>query len=599
MNQAPVEIDCDVLIVGGGAAGCVAAVTAKELDPTLRVVVMEKAHIYRSGCLAAGISALNAYLTPGETAESFLRYAIRETVGVVRDDLTLSMAHELNAQVKRVEAWGLPIPRDEQGHPLKRGRASIKIFGERIKPILGKRAEASGAQILNRVNATGLAMHAGRVVGAYGFSTRDGRFYQVRAKTVLVATGGAAGLYRPSNPGMAAHRMWYSPFNTGAGYAMGIRAGAEMTSFEFRFIPLRIKDSIAPTGEIAQWLSARQINALGEPYLEKYYGHLGGNRMLTQDRLYATLMEYRAGRGPCYLDVRGANPRKLDGTIAAYLSMAPASAMIMADEAYYARKGGEMAPIEIAGGEPHVVGGHGLSGYWIDDRRRTTLPGLWAAGDVAGGTPKKYASGAWAEAAIAIRDMVEQAQGVASAALDPQEIERERERVYAPANDPGGVPAREVEERLQKIMDEYAGGISVQYGYAEGGLRLARLHLSRLAQELVALSASSPYELMHCHEVIDRVDVAETLVAHMSHRKETRWHCYQERLDYPARDDAHGMMFVNSVRDATGAVHIIERPVVRAEIDVVLPALEDGAMIRAPRVRGDEPSGWDGEGGLP
>jgi adenylylsulfate reductase subunit A len=595
MTHPTVEVECDLLIVGGGAAGCVAAVEARERDPSLRVVVMEKAHVYRSGCLAAGISALNAYLTPGETAESFLRYAIRETVGVVRDDLTLSMAHELNEQVKRVEDWGLPIPRDELGNPLKRGRASIKIFGERIKPLLGKRAEASGATIINRVNATALAMRDGRVVGAYGFSVRDGRFYSVRAKAVLLCTGGAAGLYRPSNPGVAAHRMWYSPFNTGAGLAMGIRAGAEMTSFEFRFIPLRIKDAIAPTGEIAQWLGAQQINALGEPYLEKYYEHLGGKRMLTQDRLYATLMEYRAGRGPCYLDVRGANPRKLAGTISAYLSMAPSAAMLMSDEAYYARHGGEMAPIEITGGEPHVVGGHGLSGFWIDAARRTSLPGLYAAGDVAGGTPKKYASGAWAEAVIAVRTMIDDIAllPTAAAELENDEVQREIARVYAAVDAPGGVPAHDFEERLQKVMDEYAGGISVQYGYAEGGLRLARLHLARLERELGALAADSPYQLMHCHEVIDRVEVAQTLVAHMTHRRETRWHCYQERLDYPERDDARWMVFVNSVREPDGSMRIIERPVERAVIDVVLPPLSDGALIRH-NPTSDRPPGFSG-----
>jgi adenylylsulfate reductase subunit A len=595
MNHDTVEVVCDLLIVGGGAAGCVAAVEARERDPSLRVVVMEKAHVYRSGCLAAGISALNAYLTVGETAESFLRYAIRETVGVVRDDLTLSMAHELNAQVKRVEEWGLPIPRDELGNPLKRGRASIKIFGERIKPILGKRAEASGAVIMNRINATGLALRDGRVVGAYGFSVRDGRFYSVRAKAVLLCTGGAAGLYRPSNPGVAAHRMWYSPFNTGAGFAMGIRAGAEMTSFEFRFIPLRVKDAIAPTGEMAQWLGAKQINALGEPYLEKYYEHLGGKRMLTQDRLYATLMEYRAGRGPCYLDVRGVNPRKLSGTISAYLSMAPSAAMIMSDEAYYARHGGEMAPVEITGGEPHVVGGHGLSGFWIDEARRTTLPGLYAAGDVAGGTPKKYASGAWAEAVIAVRAMLDDigTRPSVDVELDAEELQRERARVYAPVDTPGGVPPHDFEERLQKVMDEYAGGISVQYGYAEGTLRLARLHLARLEHELGALSAASPYQLMHCHEVIDRVEVAQTLVAHMTHRRETRWHCYQERLDYPERDDARWMVFVNSVREPDGSQRIIEHPVQRAVIDVVLPSLSDGAMIRSPS-RSDRPPDFSG-----
>lgn len=581
-----VQLSCDLLIIGGGSAGCVAAVEAKERAPDLDVVVLEKAHVYRSGCLAAGISALNAYLTDGETAESFLRYVDRDTNGVVRDDLVLTMARELNEQVHRVESWGLPIPRDELGHPVRRGRASIKIFGERIKPILGKRAESSGARILNRVNCTGLAMRRGKVVGAYGFSVRDGRFYAISAKAVLICTGGASGLYRPSNPGQAAHRMWYSPYNTGAGLAMGIRRGAEMTSFEFRFIPLRIKDALAPTGEIAQWLKADQINARGEPYLEKYYQHLGGKRMTTQDRLYATILEKRAGRGPCYLDLRGADPKRLEGTVRSYLSMAPPAAMIMADEAYYARHGGHMAPVEITGGEPLIVGGHGLSGYWIEPTRRTTLPGLWAAGDVAGGLPKKYASGAWAEAVIAVRDMLEHARGGLGPELDEEDTLAERDRVYAPLEDKDGIEPSELEERLQKIMDEYAGGVSQQYGYSAGELEIARLQLGRLEDELASMRATSPHDLMLAHEVIDRVAVSRVLVEHMLHRRETRWHCYQERLDYPERDDERWMVFVNSIRQPSGEIRMIERPVVKQALPVVLPELADGSVIRTPGHQG-------------
>jgi adenylylsulfate reductase subunit A len=573
-------LQCDLLVIGGGAAGCVAAVEAKERDPGLDVVLLEKAHIQRSGCLAAGISALNAYLTEGETPESFLRYVQRDTFGVVRDDLVLSMARELNEQSHRVEAWGLPIARDEHGRAVKRGRASVKIFGERIKPILAKRVEASGVRVLNRMNVTGLATRRGRVVGAYAFHVRTGRFVAVAAKAVLVCTGGAAGLYRPSNPGMAAHRMWYSPYNTGAGLAMGFRAGAELTSFEYRFIPLRIKDAIAPTGEIAQWLEADQINARGEKYLEKYYAHLGGKRMTTQDRLYATLLERRAGRGPCYLDLGGVNPRRLEGTIRSYLSMAPPAAMIMSDEAYYAKHGGEMAPVEITGGEPLVVGGHGLSGYWVDERRRTTLDGLWAAGDVAGGVPKKYASGAWAEAVLAVRDMIDHARAQTSVPeLDEEDVLAERDRVFAPLEDSEGLSCTDLEERLQKIMDEYAGGIGVGYGTSEGELKIARLHLERLEQEVSALRADEPHGLMLCHEVIERVTVARVLVEHMLHRRETRWHCYQERLDYPERDDARWTVFVNTRRARDGRIEVLERPVVRAPLTVVLPSLTDGVGV--------------------
>jgi adenylylsulfate reductase subunit A len=575
------ELSCDLLIIGGGAAGCVAAVEARERAPELDVLLVEKAHIYRSGCLAAGISALNAYLTPGETAESFLRYTVRDTHGIVRDDLVLSMARELNEQAHRVEKWGLPIPRDENGNPLKRGRASIKILGERIKPIIGKAAEASGARILNRINITALATQRGRVTGAFGFHVRSGRFYAIRAKASLLCTGGTAGLYRPNNPGMADHRMWYSPFNTGAGLAMGIRSGAEMTSFEFRFIPLRIKDAIAPTGEIAQWLGAKQINALGEPYLDKYYQHLGGSRMTTQDRLYATMQEKLKGRGPCYLDISNVDARRLEGTTRAYLSMAPPAAMLLQDEMYYGRGGGKMAPVEITGSEPHVVGGHGLSGFWIDVQRRTSLAGLWAAGDVAGGSPKKYAPGAWAEGVLAVRDMIDDVAKRKPVELDEEQVLKERDRVFAPFEDRGGggVTPRELEERLQKVMDEYAGGISQMYGYSEGELKIAELHLRRLEQEFAALTASSLHELLHAHELMDRVTVAQTLVAHMLHRKETRWHAYQERLDYPERDDARWSVFVNSLRKGD-KIEMVERPVVRADLEVVLPPLADGAIIR-------------------
>jgi adenylylsulfate reductase, subunit A len=184
--------------------------------------------------------------------------------------------------------------------------------------------------------------------------------------------------------------------------------------------------------------------------------------------------------------------------------MAPAGALIMSDEAYVARHGGQMAPVEITGGEPHVVGGHGLSGYWVDVARRTTLPGLWAAGDVAGGSPKKYASGAWAEAVLAVRDMIERVRDAPEPQVERTAIERERARALAPLHHGSGPPPHELEERLQKIMDEYAGGIGSQYGYSEGELNLARLHLQRLRHDLDHIAAASPFELMQAHDVIGR-----------------------------------------------------------------------------------------------
>ena len=111
--------------------------------------------------------------------------------------------------------------------------------------------QKENVSVLNRVNIIDYAVEGNRIKGAYGIGIENDTFYIIEAKAVIIATGGAAGLYKPNNPGFSRHKMWYPPFNTGAGYAMGIKAGAEMTTFEMRFIALRCKDTIAPTGTLA------------------------------------------------------------------------------------------------------------------------------------------------------------------------------------------------------------------------------------------------------------------------------------------------------------------------------------------------------------
>ena len=224
-----------------------------------------------------------------------------------------------------------------------------------------------------------LQTSSGQVAGAWGIGLRTRSAVYMRARAVICATGGAAGLYRPNHPGAARHTMWYSPFNTGAGYAMGLRAGAELTTLEMRFIALCCKDTIAPTGTLAQGVGAAQVNARGERYQAAY-----GNT--TSERLYAVVSENLAGRGPCYLATRGITDAQQDSLEKAYLNMAPAQTMRWRETG----RGPQAADVEVEGTEPYVVGGHTASGYWVDDRRATTVPGLFAAGDVAGGCPQKY-----------------------------------------------------------------------------------------------------------------------------------------------------------------------------------------------------------------
>ena len=259
----------DILIIGGGTAGCDAARTIREKSD-YSVIIAEKANIKRSGCLAAGVNAINAYIVKGRKPEDYVDYAKKDADGIVREDLLMTMSEGLNRVTAKMESLGLVILKDENGEYVARGNRNIKINGENMKPLLAAAVEKlKDVTVINRINITDYIVEDNTIKGAYGFSIDDGTAYEIRAKKVLCATGGAAGLYRPNNPGFSRHKMWYPPFNTGAGYAMGIKSGAEMTTFEMRFIALRCTDTIAPTGTIAQGVGAKQINSKGEVYATK------------------------------------------------------------------------------------------------------------------------------------------------------------------------------------------------------------------------------------------------------------------------------------------------------------------------------------------
>ncbi|SJZ53297.1 adenylyl-sulfate reductase subunit alpha [Selenihalanaerobacter shriftii] len=541
-NELGIEIikkETDLLIIGGGAAGIFAAVKTKELDPDCKVTIMEKANIEWSGCLAAGINALNAYLTSGETPESFLEYVKRDNNGLIRDDLVYTIAQELNQVTAEVEDWGLPIKKDQEGNYLARSRRSIKINGDEFKPILANRVKKEDVEILNRVVATNYLLQQGEVYGAFGFSVRENKFYVIKAKAVICATGGVSGVYKSNNTGSARHRTWYPPFNAGAGYAMGIRAGAEMTSFEMRFIALRVKDVLAPTGTLALGAGAKQINAYGEEYLKEY------KEVTTPIRLQATLIENEVGKGPCYLDVSHLDEEGCKELKKEFLNMSPSIVL------QWANKGIEPneEPIEIAGSEPYIVGGHGQAGYWIGTDRSTTLKGLFAAGDVAGGAPKKYVTGAFVEGKIAVEAALDLIKEREEVHFNKQVIQKELQRVYQPLSTIESLKQQELESRLQKIMDEYAGGISSNYRVNNQKLLIAKKRLIEIEEDAKRLSADNLHQLMAVHEIIDRIQIAKVVVAHLLYRKETRWPVYQQNLDYPRLDDQEWFKFVNSVYD--------------------------------------------------
>ncbi len=547
-------IHTDVLIIGGGTAGCYAALTLRSLSDA-SVVIAEKADIRRSGCLAAGVNALNAYITKGHTPQFYVDYAKKDAAGIVREDLLLTMSEGLNEVTKKLEDLGLVILKDEKGEYVARGTRNIKINGENIKTILADAVKKlDGVQVINHLNITDYIVRDHTIAGALGFDMRTGTAYEIRAKAVLCATGGAAGLYRPNNPGFSRHKMWYCPFNTGAGYAMGIRAGAEMTTFEMRFIALRCKDTIAPTGTIAQGVGAKQVNARGDVYEQKY-------GLTTSQRLYGTVRETLDGNGPCYLRTEGITPAQDESLLKAYLNMAPSQTLKWIESG----KLPSQQNVEIEGTEPYVVGGHTASGYWVDTNRQTTIRHLYAAGDVAGGCPQKYVTGALVEGKIAAKDMVRQGLSDVSGLDEAQEkailAEKVAEYNAALGETDSFFTVEQLEEAMQKVMDTYAGGIGSHYQYNEKQLALADEKIDQLMELAAHVGASDYHELLFVYELRERLTVCKVLIAHLRARKETRWHSFAENLDYPEQR-ADWLKYVNSRMDEDGQVHMIYRDLV-------------------------------------
>ncbi|MEA4924643.1 MAG: adenylyl-sulfate reductase subunit alpha [Syntrophomonadaceae bacterium] len=548
-------LETDILIVGGGTAGCFAGITIAD-NSEARVIIAEKANIKRSGCLAAGVNALNAFIVEGQTPENYLDYVVNDAEGLVREDLVYSLAQRLNQVTYKVERLGLVIQQDEKGRYAARGNRNIKINGENIKPLLAQAvADKPNIRVLNRVNIIDYILQNGRVIGAYGFSTDHNLFYAIKAKAVICATGGAAGLYRPNNPGFSRHKMWYCPFNTGAGYAMGIRAGAEMTTFEMRFIALRCKDTIAPTGTIAQGVGVPQVNRRGEEYDHKY----GAPK--THMRLYSTVEENKKGNGPCFLKTSAISAEQEQELFRAYLNMAPAQTLKWMEKG----RGPAAENVEIEGTEPYIVGGHTASGYWVDTHRATTLPGLYAAGDVAGGSPQKYVTGCWAEGEIAALSALGYINDRPREEVGLKEIETKLRAVNKYLGENAGLySAEDIEEAMQKVMDEYAGGISAGYAFNTSQLELAEQYINDLLKISDKLRAGDAHELMRIYEVVDRLWVCRTLIKHLQARKETRWHSFQENTDYPQKDDTGWLRYVNS-RLEDGEVKIIFRDLIKRD----------------------------------
>ena len=603
-----VEVQTDLLILGGGMAACGAAVEAAywAKKNNVKVTLVDKAAMDRSGAVAMGLSAINQYvgLKDGEnTINDYVNYVRNDLMGITREDLVANIARHVDSSVHLFEKWGLPIWKDDKGGYVHEGRWQLMINGESYKIIVAEAAKnALGTDnIYERVFITHPLMDGDRCVGAVGFSVREEKFYVFKAKAVLASMGGAVGVFKPRSSGEGAGRAWYPPFNSGASAFFTIQAGAEMTCQEVRFIPVRFKDAYGPVGAWFLLFKATATSALGgnymverRPELENWQPYGAVKPVPANLRNYLMMLDVMEGKGPIYMQTAEAiqkiaasetDPKEAKKKLKEleaeawedFLDMTISQAILWAATNIQP----EESPSEIAAAEPYFIGSHsGASGAWVSGpedlappeyfwgyEQMTTTKGLFAAGDASGASSHKFSSGSHAEGRIAgksaVRFCVKESGGVN---YDESQIAALKERVLRPLKiykdnqdkstqadvNPAYILPRSFMQRMQKLMDEYAGGVTAQFTTSKPNLERALELLDLLREDSEFLAASSLHELMRCWENVHRSYQAEAHVRAMLFREETRWPGYYFRSDMPKMDPKWEVFVNGSFDSASG-----------------------------------------------
>lgn len=610
MSFRTVYEDCDILIVGGGMGGCGAAFEARHWGRDLRIIVAEKANIDRSGAVAQGLYAINCYMGMQwneNQPEDHVRYARNDLMGMVREDLAYDMARHVDSAVHKFEEWGLPIMRDPvTGRYQREGKWQIMIHGESYKPIVAEAARKSVDRIDNRIMVTHLLMdesHPNRVGGAIGFNVRTGNLHVYKAKTVIVGAGGASHIFKPRSVGEGMGRTWYAPWSSASAYALPIMVGAKMTQMENRIVLCRFKDGYGPVGAYFLHLKTYTQNAYGEEYEKRWYDHtkalvgeyIDHHPTPTCLRNHAFLQEVAAGRGPIHMVTTEAfqDPHKEIVGWENFLGMTVGQAVVWASQNIDPK----YVNPELTTSEPYVMGSHATcSGAWASGpedlspaeyywgyNRMMTVEGLFGAGDALGGTAHAFSSGSFTEGRLAAKAAVrfvrdhsgdkvkvsdKQIDDLRKAIYQPMEnYQVGRNEIVAGTVSPSYILPIHGLQRLEKIMDEYVGGISVNYMTNEPLLKIGLEKLKVLQEDLEHIGAEDLHQLQRAWELKHRTIASESVAQHTLFRKETRWPGYYYRGDYMKLDDENWHVLTLSRRDPESGEWTLEKAPVYHIID--------------------------------
>ncbi len=602
--------DCDILVVGGGMGGTGAAYEARYWGRDLKIVVAEKANIDRSGAVAQGLYAINCYMGmqwDENQPEDHVRYARNDLMGLVREDLAYDMARHVDSSVHKFEEWGLPMMRDPKtGRYQREGKWQIMIHGESYKPIVAEAARKSADKIYNRIMITHLLMDESkpnRVGGAVGFNVRTGDFHVFRAKAVIVGAGGASHIFKPRSIGEGMGRTWYAPWSSASAYALPIMAGAKMTQRENRIVLCRFKDGYGPVGAYFLHLKTYTQNAYGDQYEANWYEH---TKAMVGDyidhlptptclRNHAFIEEVKAGRGPIHMVTKEAfqDPHLETVGWENFLGMTVSQAVVWASQDIDPK----YTNPELTTSEPYVMGSHATcSGAWASGpedlspdeyywgyNRMMTVDGLFGAGDALGGTAHAFSSGSFTEGRLAAKAAVKYIRDYKNdnIKISDKQYEDLKQTIFQPLDNyqigrneitggtvsPSYILPLHGLQRLEKIMDEYAGGISVNYMTNEPLLQRGLELLATLQEDLNHIGAEDLHQLQRAWELKHRTIASESVVHHTLFRKETRWPGYYYRGDHMKLDDDNWHCLTLSHRDPESGEWTMEKAPVYHIVD--------------------------------
>ena len=548
------NFEAHVLVIGGGTAGCVAAIKAKEALPNGTVLLLEKANVKRSGAIALGMDGVNNAVVPGHaTPEQYVKEITMANDGIVNQSAVLAYARESFDMIRELEGWGVKFQKTVAGdYDLKKVHHKGSYVlpmpeGYDIKKILTRTIRRAGVKTENRVMATRVLLDEGRAVGALGFNVRTGEVVVIRAKAVILCCGAAGRLGLPASGYLMG--TYENPANAGDGFSMAFHAGAELSNIEcFQVNPL-LKDYNGPAcAYVSGPFGGYTVNANGHRFMLSDYW--SGQMMM---EFYK---ELTGPNGPVFLKMDHLAPETItEIEQILHTTERPSRGR------FHATRGvsyGERL-IEMAVSEIGLCSGHSGSGVRVNERGETSVPGLYAAGDMAS-VPHGYMLGAFVYGKICARNAVEflanSAASSENARLDGAQILRERERVLAPLNRADGIQPHLLEYKLRRHVNDYLQP-------PKSGNRMARglEYFLRAREELDQVGAQNPHDLMRAAECGFIRDCAEMAARASLFRTESRWGLYHARQDFPEMDNAS--WFAHSIlrRGADGEIEMLKRPV--------------------------------------